>query len=152
MSDTPIEVPADPTLEAPEAVIGEPIDLTVPAGEALPTDEELAAVAAALAQADEALILDDQFKEPGEGVDPTVWGTLVVRADPGGIWLTTPTGELERQAPAPSPVVLPDLGHSHDSQIVTFTRADGETISFDKVTTSKSERAAAIAAFEAESA
>ena len=144
MSDTPIEVPADPALEAPDAAIGEPIDLTVPAGEALPTDEELAAVAAALAQADEALILDDQFKEPGEGVDPTVWGTLVVRADP--------EPALERQAPEPSPVVLPDLGHSHDSQIVTFTRADGETISFDKVTTSKAERAAAIAAFEAESA
>ena len=126
MSDTPIEVPADPALEAPDAAIGEPIDLTVPAGEALPTDEELAAVAAALAQADEALILDDQFKEPGD--------------------------EPERQAPTPSPVVLPDLGHSHDSQIVTFTRTDGETISFDKVTTSKAERAAAIAAFEAESA
>jgi hypothetical protein len=149
MSDTPIEVPSE---EATEAQIGEPIDLTVPAGEALPTDEELAAVAAALAQADEALIIDDQFKEPGESVDPTVWGTLVVRADPGEIWLTTPTGEPERQAPQPSPVVLPDLGHSLDSQIVTFTRSDGETISFDKVTTSKSERAAAIAAFEAESA
>jgi len=144
MSDTPIEVPADPALEAPDAAIGEPIDLTVPAGEALPTDEELAAVAAALAQADEALIIDDQFKEPGESVDSTVWGTLILRADPDPV--------LERQAPEPSPVVLPDLGHSHDSQIVTFTRADGETISFDKVTTSKAERAAAIAAFEAESA
>lgn len=98
--------------------------------------------------------------EPAEGNDDDI--ELIDGFDlTHALLLNVLEDDVDEQLVGPGPVregqldrigrpVAPHLGHSLDGQYVKHTLSDGSVVRFDKVTTSKSERAVAIARLEAE--